>query len=134
MALNPKLAVGVRNGSLDLLTTAVGTSGLMRWYDGTQPTDADTALGAQVAGVELACSSTFAASASGGSMTVNAITGANASATLNPCTWHSFLTSAGVRKFDGSCGTATANLILSSVTIGSGSPCTCTSYTFTMAA
>ena len=134
MALNPKLDVGIRNGALDLLSTTLGSSPLMRWYDGVQPTDSSTALGSQVAGVELACSDTFAASATGGSMTVNAITGANASATLSPCTWHSFLTAAGVRKFDGSCGVATANLILDTVTIGSGSPCTCTSYTFTMAA
>ena len=133
MALNPKLCEAVRNAALNALTTEISTSGLMRWYDGAQPTDANTALGSQVAGVELACSSTFAGSASGGSMSVSTITGANASATLNPCTWHSFLTSAGVRKFDGSCGTATANLILSSVTIGSGAACTCTSYTFTMA-
>jgi len=134
MALNPKLDEGVRNGALDLLTTALGTSPLMRWYDGTQPTNANTALGSQVAGVELACSATFAASATGGSMTVNTITGANASATLSPCTWHSFLTAAGDRKFDGSCGTTTANLILDTVTIGSGTPCACTSYVFTMAA
>lgn len=134
MALNPKLAVGIRNSALDGLSTALGSYPLMRWYDGEQPTDADTALGGQIAGVELACSATFAESASGGSMTVNTITGANATATLNPCTWHSFLTSAGVRKFDGSCGTSSANFILSSVTIGSGAACTCTSYVFTMAA
>jgi hypothetical protein len=106
----------------------------MRWYDSTQPTDADTALGAQVLIVTLPCSATFAAAASAGSMTVGAITGANAVATGNPTTWYSFLTSAFVRKFDGSIGTSGANLNLNSVTVGSGAACSVSSFTITMAA
>jgi hypothetical protein len=105
----------------------------MRWYDGTQPTDADTALGAQVMLVDLACSATFAAAASAGSATVNAITGNNAAAS-GTVTWGSFLTSANVRKHDLSIGTATSNLIVNSATIGSGAACAVSSYSFTMAA
>lgn len=134
MALNPKLCEQVRHDALGALTTRIGSNGLMRWYDGTQPTDADTALGAQVAGVELACSATFAGAPSAGVLTVSTITGANSTALLNPCSWHSFLTSAGVRKFDGSCGTSAANLVLNSVTVGSGAACSCSSYTISMAA
>jgi hypothetical protein len=134
MALNPKTCVAVRNAALNALTTEVGASGKMIWYDGTQPTDPDTALGSNNVIVTLTCSATFAAGASAGSMTVNSITGANASATGNPTTWYSFTTSASVRKHDGSIGTSGANLNLNSVTVGSGSACACSSFTLTMAA
>lgn len=134
MALNPKLAVATRNLALNTLTTDIGASGVMRWYDGTQAVDADTAIGAQVLIVTLPCSASFAAAASAGSMTVNAITGANAVATGNPTTWYSFLTSGFVRKFDGSIGTSAANLVLNSVTVGSGAACSVSSFTVTMAA
>jgi hypothetical protein len=74
------------------------------------------------------------ASASAGSMTVNAITSANAGATGNPVTFGSFLTSGFVRKLDFNISTAAANLNLNSVTVGSGASCAVTSFTVTMAA
>lgn len=133
MVLNPKTAALARNAALDSFSTHIGSNPVMRWYDSTQPTDADTALGAQVLLVTLACSATLAAAASAGSATVNAITGANAVAS-GTVTWGSFLTSGFVRKHDFSIGTATSNLIVNSATIGSGAACAVSSYTLTMAA
>lgn len=134
MALNPKTAVLARNAALDAFVSHVGASAVIRWYDGTQPTDADTAIGAQVLIVTLACSATMAPAASGGTLTLNAITGANAVATGNPTTWGSILTSGFTRKLDFSIGTSGANLNLNSVTVGSGAACAMSSATISMAA
>jgi hypothetical protein len=134
MALNPKTAVLVRNGALDFLTSHIGASPVMRWYDGTQPTDADTALSSNTLIVTLACSATLAAAASAGSITLNAITGANAVATGNPVSWGSLLTSAFVRKLDFTIAASGANLNLNSATVGSGAACSVSSFTVSMAA
>lgn len=133
MSLNPKTAALVRNGALDFLTSHIGASPVMRWYDGTQPTDADTALGSQVLLATLPGSSALAAAASAGSMACNAFTSAAAVA-AGTVTWGSLLTSGFVRKLDFSIGTATSNLIVNSATIGSGATCACSSFTISMAA
>lgn len=134
MALNAKTAVLVRNRALDGLTTELGASPLMRWYDGTQPTDADTAIAAQVKGAELPMSATPFPAAANGTMNANAITSASASASINPATWFTLCTAAGVRKHDGSIGTSGCNLNLNSTNIGSGATCACSSCQIQMAA
>lgn len=134
MALNPKTAALARNAALDAITTHLGTTAVMRWYDGTQPTDADTAIVAQNLIVTLTLSNPIAPAASAGQLTLSTITGANAVATGNPTTWMSLATGAYVRKLDGSIGTSGCNLNLNSVTVGSGAACSCSSFTITMAA
>ena len=62
-----------RNARQDAITTTVGTSGLLRIYSGTKPTNPGTALSGNTLLAELACSSTFAPAASGGVLTLNAI-------------------------------------------------------------
>jgi hypothetical protein len=47
MALNPKLSNAAANAAADAACVLVNT-GYLRIYDGTQPTSADTAVGAQV--------------------------------------------------------------------------------------
>jgi hypothetical protein len=47
-ALNPKTTTARRNAALDAAFDSGLNSGFLRIYDQTQPTDADTALGAQV--------------------------------------------------------------------------------------
>lgn len=133
MALNSKTAALVRNGALDFLTSHIGSNPVMRWYDSTQPTDADTALGAQVLLVTLPGSATLAGAASAGSMTCNAFTSANAVAS-GTASWGSLLTSGFTRKVDFSIGTSAANLNLNSTTIGSGAACSVSSFTISMAA
>lgn len=133
MALNPKLAVANRNLALDAALDALSTGAKIRIYDGTQPTDADTALGAQNVLAELAMSSTPFAAASSGSKAANSISNGTASAT-GTATWFSILTSGNVRKFDGSVGTSSADLVLNSVAISSGATVSISALTFTMAA
>ena len=133
MALNPKLAVSRRNAALDAALDTVLNSGTLRIYDGTQPTDADTALGSQVLLASLGLNATAFAAASGGSKAANSISSATAGAS-GTTTWGSFVTSGAVRLWDFSCGTSGANLNFNSVVISSGATVSCSSFTASMAA
>lgn len=132
MANNPKTAIAVRNLSLDAGLASVN-GGKLRIYDGTQPTDADTALGAQVMLADLPLSATAFGAASGGVSTANAITSASAAAT-GTATWGSLLTSGNVRKLDFSVGTAGADMNFNSVAFSSGATVSVTSLTVTQPA
>ena len=139
MALNPKTAVARRNAALDTVFDSLN-SGNLRVADGTQPTDADTALGAQVSLADLPFGSTAFAAASAGSKAANAITqdsSANASSTA---TWGTTqatgvaFSGSNARVMDFSVGTSGANLNLNSVAISSGAAVSVSSFTATMAA
>lgn len=133
MPLNPKTCVASRNAALDAALDVVN-GGKLRIYDGTQPTDADTAIGAQVLLADLALNATAFAAASAGSKTANAITADSSADASGTASWMSLLTSGNIRKMDGSVGTATSNLILNSVAISSGANVSVTSLSVTMAA
>lgn len=133
MALNPKLAVARRNAALDAALDTVLNSGSLRIYDGTQPTDADTALGAQVLLAQLPLNATAFAAAAAGSKAANAIGSATAAAT-GTATWGSLVTSGGVRLFDFSVGSSGANLNLNTVSIVINATVSCSSFTATQAA
>ncbi len=133
MALNPKTAVASRNLALDAAFDILN-SGKFRIYDGTQPTDADTALGAQVLLADLALNATAFAAASAGSKAANAITQDSSADATGTASWASLLNSSNVRKMDMSAGTSGANLNLNSVAISSGAAVSCSSLTVTQAA
>lgn len=133
MALNPKTAVARRNAALDSAFDALD-SGKFRLYDGTQPTDADTALGAQVLLADLALGADSFASASAGSKAANAITADSSADATGTCTWCSLLTSGNVRLFDGSAGTGTVNLVLNTASIVAAANVSVSSWSFTQAA
>lgn len=107
MTTNLKEAVALRNAQLDAITTAVGASGFLKIYDGTQPLTPGTALGAQVLLATLPLSATFAPASSSGVLTANAITTANAVAS-STASWYSLQTSASGRIVEGQVGTTTA--------------------------
>lgn len=130
MTSNIKEATALRNAQLDAITTAVGTSGFLKIYDGTQPTNPQTALGAQVLLVTLPLSATFAPASSSGVLTANAITTTNAVAS-STAAWYSLQSSGGSRIVEGSVGTATADIVLNTTTIVSGGPVAITSFTYT---
>lgn len=133
MASNLHLATVARNRFLDQLNTDIGASGRLRIYDGTQPTDANTALGAQNLLADLPLSATAFAAAASGQIAAAAITSANAGAT-GTATWGSFTTSAGTRVLDFSVGTATADLVLNSVAISSGASVAVSAFTLNIPA
>lgn len=133
MALNPKTCVAFRNSALDSAFDQCN-SGKYRVYDGTQPTDSDTALGAQVLLADLTLGSTAFAAASSGSKAANAITQDSSADATGTATWASLLNSSNVRKMDMSVGTSGANLNLNSVAISSGAAVSVSSLTITQAA
>jgi hypothetical protein len=132
MAVNTRLGAAARNAAVDAITATIGASGKLRIYDGTQPTDADTALGAQVLLADLALSADAFGDASAGTATANAITSDSSANATGTATWGSFLTSADVRKIDFSVGTSSANLVLNSVAIQSGATVAVSAFTFTI--
>lgn len=133
MALNPKTCVASRNSALDSAFDVLD-SGKFRIYDSTQPTDADTALGAQVLLADLALGADSFAAAASGSKAANAITNDSSADATGTASWCTLATSGNVRKFDGSAGTASANLILNTVSIVSAAVVSVTSWSFTLAA
>lgn len=134
MALNPKLSTAARNRALDNAFDTVLNSGFLRLYSGSQPADADTALGAQVLLAELTLNATAFAAASGASKSANAITDDSSANNTGTATWGSLVTSGGTRVLDFEVGTSGANLNLNSVAISSGAAVSVTSFTITMAA
>jgi hypothetical protein len=86
------LNVAIRNTRANAYTTALGASATVRAYNGTPPANCDTAL----SGNTMLAQGTYAATpfpgASGGAMTSNAITGANAAASGTPTFYRTYAT------------------------------------------
>ena len=133
MALNPKTSAAFRSLALDAAFDTLN-SGKYRIYDSTQPSDSDTALGAQVLLADLALGNPAFAAASAGSKAANAITQDSSADATGTATWASLLTSGNVRKMDMSAGTASVNLVLNSAAIASGAAVSVSSLTISQAA
>lgn len=137
MALNPKTGATARNAALNAAFDTLN-NGKLGIFDGTQPTDADTALAAQVLLAELAFGATAFAAASAGSKAANSITqdsSANASGTA---TWASLYASArtttGTMDMSAGVTGSTPNLVLNSAAISALAAVSCSSLTITQAA
>jgi hypothetical protein len=108
-------------------------SGYIRIYDSTRPTNADTAVGAQVLLAELRFGSTAFGSAANGVITANAITADSSANAAGTASWARILESDGTTViWDDEVGTATSNIILNSVTIGLGANVSITAMTHTV--
>lgn len=107
MASNLKYSASLKNAQQDAITTKVGASALILIYSGTQPASPDTAIGAQVLLATLTANATFAPAASGGTLTLNAITSGTGTAGAGAgtaATWFRITTSGSVAHVDGTCG------------------------------
>lgn len=133
-ALNPKTTILRRDAALDAAFGSGLNSGYLRIYDGTQPTDADTALGAQVLLAELTLNATAFAASSSASKAANAITADASANATGTATWGTLVTSGSTRYMDFSVGTSGANLNLNSVAISSGANVSVSAFTITQAA
>ena len=122
MALNLNFTVAARNNMLDEITALIdaGTAGSVKIYNGAQPTNADTAVGAQTLLAELPLQTVSFPAASSGAITANLPiedTSANATGTA---AWFRIESSAGAAVVDGTVGTASSDLNLNTVSITSG--------------
>lgn len=132
MANNLKTSIVSRNAELDALT-ALATSGYLRIYDGTQAATPETAIGAQVLLAELRLHATAFGAAAAGVITAGAITSDASANATGTASWFRVLKSDGTTVlFDGSVGTATADLILNSVAISSGIAVSISALTYTL--
>ena len=122
-------ASALRNTRMDAITTLAGNGALIQIYDGTRPATGGTAT-TKLA--ELTGATPFAASSSGGVLTVGTITqDASANAT-GTATWFRVYASNGTTfVMDGNVGTSGSDLNLTTTSIVSGQPVSISSFVLT---
>lgn len=121
-------STALRNAQLDAITTAIGSSGKVRIYSGTRPVTGGTATTLLA---ELPLSTTAAAAASSGVLTLNAITTDSSADATGTASWFRILTSGNTAVIDGNVGTSGSDLNLNTVSIVSGGPVAISSFTIT---
>jgi len=131
MALNPFISDAAAKAATDAVC-ALCNGGTIQIRSGTQPANANAAASGTLL-VTLTFSATaFApAGATGGQAAANAIGSANAVATGTASWFRAFKSDGTTAVFDGSVGTATADLILSSVSLTTGGNVAVSSLTYT---
>ena len=121
----------IRNAMLDAITSNVGTTAKLRIYSGTRPAN----VAASITGTllaELTCNATFAPAASGGVLTLNAITQDSSADASGTATHFRLWNSAGsTAMLDGDVGTSGSDLNLTTTTITIAQPVSVTSFTIT---
>ena len=130
MPLNLKYSVGTINNQLTQLNTDIGISAQIRLYDGTQPAGPGTAITTQVLLAQWTGNVAGFGSVAAGVLTAAAVANVNASAS-GTASWFRILTTGGTAVIDGSAGTATSDMILTTTTIVSGGAQAFTSMTIT---
>lgn len=129
MATNPKFSNTFVNAQANAIGDALN-SGFIRIYDGAQPTDADTAVGAQVLLAELTFGADAFPAAVAGLLTANAITSDTSANATGTASWARILASNGTTVyFDGTVGTSNANVVIATVSIVAGAVVSCSSFT-----
>lgn len=121
-----------RNAMLDALNTRIGASGRLRIYNGTRPANVGTAITSQTMLAELTCNATaFAAAASGGVLTANAISNGTAAATGTASWFRLFQSNGTTAIMDGDVSTSGSDLNLNNTSIATGQTVSVTSFTIT---
>lgn len=138
MSNNPFFSDAAAKAAVDAMV-ALLNGGTLEIYDGTQPTDANTAITTQnLLGTFTFNSTAFAASVASGTApnrsavaTANSISNVTASAS-GTATWFRAKRSSGNGSgvvMDGTCGTSGADLIMTDTTLTSGETMTVSSLT-----
>lgn len=131
MALNPKRSNAAANAACDAMA-ALANGGFLDIYDSAQPATADTAVGAQVKLARLTFGSPAFGASALGVATANAIGSAINALATGTAAWFRVWKSDGVTAvWDGSVGTATADLIINSTAIQINARVDVTSLTLT---
>ena len=130
MALNPFISDAAAKAATDAVC-ALCNGGTIEIRSGTQPANANAAAtGTLLVTLTFSATAFAPAGATGGQAAANAIGSANAAAT-GTASWFRAKGSGGGTVFDGSVGTATADLILSSVSLTTGGNVAVSSLTYT---
>jgi hypothetical protein len=121
-------STALRNAQLDAITTAIGSNGLLRIYNGSRPATGGTATTLLA---QLALSATAAGAASSGVLTFSAITNDSSADATGTATWFRITTSGGTAVIDGDVGTSGSDLNFNTVSFVSGAVIAITSLTIT---
>lgn len=127
----PGYSTTLRNARQDAITTAVGSAGKLRIYNGTKPA---TGGAATTLLAELTLGSPFAPAASAGVLTANAITGDTSADASGTATWFRVVKSDGTTIVIDGTVSATGGggeLQLATTTIAAGVAVNVTSLTIT---
>lgn len=117
MALNTQIADATVNAQADALA-ALCNSGLIKLYDGAQPSTADTALDGNTLGVTLIFGATAFPAAVSGLLTANAITAGTAVEGITPTFARIFKSDGTTVVMDVSAGASGCNLTIGAFTAG----------------
>lgn len=132
MAADPRITNAVASAMCNALVDLLD-NGYLRIYDGTIPTNADTAIGAQVLLAELRFNATAFGAASNGVATANAFTADSSANATGTASWFRALQSDGSTVImDGTVGTSGDDLNLNTVSIVTGAAVSISSMTVTM--
>jgi hypothetical protein len=134
MASDVRFSSAALNAFLDTLNTTIGSGGFLRFYSGTKPTDADTALSGNTQLAQLALSSSPFGAASSRSVTAASITTDTSADATGTATWASFVTSGGTRVLDVTVGEAadSADITVDNKDFQSGADIAVTSFSLTL--
>jgi hypothetical protein len=135
MALQTRLSNATANAQANALARLLD-NGYLRIYSGSQPANADTAVGSQVLLAELRFAATSAPSAVNGVLTFNAITSDSSANATGSAAWFRAVGADGTAVvLDGSVGVTGSgnNLELSTVSIAENALVSITSFTHTVA-
>lgn len=126
-----QLSTAARNARMDTITTSVGTSGKLRIYSGSRPANPAAAITGTLL-VELTTNaSALAAAASGGVLTLNAITSGTAVAAGTASHYRLWKSDGTTAVIDGNVGTSGSDLNLGTTTIAIGNVVSISSATYT---
>lgn len=119
MASNLKYSNGTRDAQQQGLITYAGTGAIIKIYDGTQPSNANTAITSQTLLVSLSISGSFGTD-SNGTITLSAVTNGTAVATGTAQFFRITQSNGTTVVMDGSVGTSSADMILNNTSIANG--------------
>jgi hypothetical protein len=131
------VAQGMLNATTLSASFDAGTAAVINIYSSTVPADADASIGASVLLAQLTCSATcftsYADANPGGRATFASITSDSSADNTGTATYFRILTqSGGTTVAQGTVGTSSADLVLNTVAITSGSTVSITSATITL--
>lgn len=127
-----RTAVARRNEALDAIANNAN-SGKLRFYSGTRPTDADTALSGNTLLAELTLNATAFGAASAGVITAGAITSDSSADATGTATFVRITESDGTTAWaDLSVGTSGTEVVLNTTSIVTGAQVSISSFTVTL--
>ena len=132
MAADPRLSLTASssacNAIVDMLDT--GGAGTIKFYTGTIPTNADTALGAQVLLATCTFSATAFGAASNGTATAAAITADGTADAAGTATWARWASGGAATVLDCTVGTSGEDINFNTNIIAAGAAVSVTALTF----